>query len=181
MGRLSSLHAADKAGFRALFEEHHPVVRRLLLHLVRDPGEADDLTQEVFVSLLGQSFDPERTHEVRRWLLRVALNRGLNALRGRRRRTAREQDAAWGELTFDLESAAERRRTQADVRDVLAGLEPRAAKLLMLRELGMSYAELAEVIDVAPASIGTLLVRAQRAFMAAYRERFGEEAMGGRR
>lgn len=167
--------------FRTVFEQHYPAVRRLLLQLVRDAGEADDLAQEVFVSLLAHPIDAERAPEVRRWLLRVALNRGLNALRGRRRREAREREAGQGESMFDLESVVQRREAQACVRDVLAELEPRAAKLLVLRQLGLSYAELAEVIDVAPGSVGTLLVRAQRAFTAKYRERFGDEAMGDRR
>jgi RNA polymerase sigma-70 factor (ECF subfamily) len=169
---------ADQAGFRAVFEQHYPLVRRLLLQLVRDAGEADDLAQEVFVSLLRHELDPAHAHDVRRWLLRVALNRGLNALRGRRRREAREQGATTPDTTFDLENAFERHRARASVREVLTALEPRAAKLLMLRQVGLSYGELAEVIDVAPGSIGTLLVRAQRAFMAAYRERYGDEAMG---
>jgi RNA polymerase sigma-70 factor (ECF subfamily) len=184
MSRDSFVHPlplvpADPAGFRTVFEQHYPLVRRLLLQLVRDAGEADDLAQEVFVSLLRQELDPARTHDVRRWLLRVALNRGLNALRSRRRREAREQGAASPDTTFDLENAFERQRARASVREVLAALEPRAAKLLMLRQVGLSYGELAEVIDVAPGSIGTLLVRAQRAFMTAYRERFGDDAMGG--
>ena len=164
------LSSAD--AFRAAFVRHYPAVHRLLLQITRDRHEAEDLSQEVFVALHRQDFDPTREHDVGRWLLRVALNRGLNAVRAHKRRERRESRPDPRE-SLDPEETLARRTAQARVRSVLAGLEPRAAKLLTLRQLGMSYAEVAEVIDVNPSSVGTLLARAQRAFAAAYEERFG--------
>ncbi|MFQ5343804.1 MAG: sigma factor-like helix-turn-helix DNA-binding protein, partial [Anaerolineae bacterium] len=55
------------------------------------------------------------------------------------------------------------------VRQVLAGLPPRQAGLLLLRHAGLTYRELAEVLDVVPGSVGTLLARATAAFEQAYR------------
>jgi len=54
------------------------------------------------------------------------------------------------------------------VRQVLAGLPPRQAQLLLLRHAGLTYRELAEAFDVAHGSVGTLLARASAAFKAAY-------------
>ncbi len=169
---------ADPAAFRAAFERHHPLVFRLSLQLVGDRSLAEDLTQEVFVSLSRQRLPLNDPAATRAWLLRVTLNRGLNMLRASRRRVDRERRSADEACSEDPESLLERRRAQRRVQEIAATLEPRAAKLLMLRHLGMSYAELAEFVDVAPGSIGTLLVRAQRAFVAAYRERFGDDAAG---
>ena len=180
MASVRTLPRRDESVFRTRFQQHYPIVRRLLMQVVRNAAEADELAQEVFIAMLSQSLPPEREHEVRRWLLRVSLNRGLNAIRGRRRREAREQAMAHDDV-YDLEAIVESRRKQRDVRDALASLEPRAAQLLMLRQVGLSYAELAEVIAVAPGSIGTLLVRAQRAFATAYRNAIGDEATGGDR
>jgi RNA polymerase sigma-70 factor (ECF subfamily) len=45
----------------------------------------------------------------------------------------------------------------------------------MLRHTGLSYQELAAALDVAPASIGTLLARAERAFEARYRASAGRD------
>ena len=55
------------------------------------------------------------------------------------------------------------------VRRVLAHLLERQSRLLLLRHAGLSYAEIAEALDVAPGSVGTLLVRAEKAFLAAYK------------
>jgi RNA polymerase sigma-70 factor (ECF subfamily) len=156
--------------FRQAFVRHYPAVRRLLAHVTRDRSEAEDLAQEVFVMLLHQRFEPDREHDLRRWLLRVALNRGLNAVRGGRRRDGRERGATSPHV-YDLEAAVARREVQQEVRAVLAALEPRAAKLLMLHQLGLSHAELAEIVDVAPGSVGTLLTRAKRAFITSYKRK----------
>ncbi len=68
-------------------------------------------------------------------------------------------------------AAAEER---ARVNAVLAALEPRDAELLLLRAAGFRYHEAAAALEINPASIGTLLARAQRAFRKEYVERYGE-------
>ena len=54
------------------------------------------------------------------------------------------------------------------VRRALAQLPPRDRQLLLLRYAGYSYGEIAAVLDVAPGSVGTMLVRATDAFRKAY-------------
>ncbi|HEX8037399.1 MAG TPA: sigma-70 region 4 domain-containing protein, partial [Ktedonobacterales bacterium] len=50
-------------------------------------------------------------------------------------------------------------------------LPERQAKLLLLRqEGGLKYAEIAAILEVAPGSVGTLLVRAERAFELAWNQ-----------
>ncbi len=63
-----------------------------------------------------------------------------------------------------------RREDRARVQAALARLPERQGKLLLLRHSGLSYAEVAMALDVAPGSVGTLLARAERAFLAAYQE-----------
>jgi RNA polymerase sigma-70 factor (ECF subfamily) len=54
------------------------------------------------------------------------------------------------------------------VRAALAQLTPRQSQLLVLRQMGFSYEEIAEVCEVAPGSVGTLLARAAQAFREVY-------------
>jgi RNA polymerase sigma-70 factor (ECF subfamily) len=57
---------------------------------------------------------------------------------------------------------------------VLARLKTRDAEILLLRAEGMTYEELASTLSLKPASIGTLLSRAQQAFRKEYIQRYGK-------
>jgi RNA polymerase sigma-70 factor (ECF subfamily) len=56
------------------------------------------------------------------------------------------------------------------VRSALDRLSPRDQELLLLRAEGYSYRDLADVLSLNEASVGTLLARAKRAFETAYEE-----------
>ena len=165
-GRL----ADDAPAFEALFLRHYAGVHRLLSRVAADDDEAEDLAQEAFLKLYRHGFPAGREHEVEAWLYRVALNTGLNALRARRRRRAREAAADGPGPLGDPQDALARAEARGRARAVLARLDPRAALLLVGREAGLSYRELAAAAGVAPGSVGTLLARAERAFEAAYRQ-----------
>jgi RNA polymerase sigma-70 factor (ECF subfamily) len=61
------------------------------------------------------------------------------------------------------------------VRLALAQMNERQSQLLILRHSGFAYKEIAEALDLAPASIGPLLVRAEREFEKRYRALAKEE------
>lgn len=168
--------AGDEASFEALFHRHYDRVYGLLFRLVGNRDEAQDLTQEVFIKLYQKQLRPGRDHNLSAWLYRVATNQGYNALRSRRRRWERNtvllpdpSDEAAGPA-----ATAAQRETQATVRAALAHLPPRDVQLLLLRQMGLSYAELADVCGVAPGSVGTMLRRAGDAFRRAYQEEISE-------
>lgn len=58
---------------------------------------------------------------------------------------------------------------------MLAALRPRQAEMLLLRLEDLSYEELASALDLNPASVGTLLSRAQEAFRKEYIKKYGEQ------
>jgi DNA-directed RNA polymerase specialized sigma24 family protein len=57
----------------------------------------------------------------------------------------------------------------------LAKLKPTHAQILILRASGLSYKELADSLGVKLGTIGTMLVRAERAFQKRFRRLYGHE------
>ena len=179
---LERVRGGDETAFTHLFERHWDAVCRLLIRLTGDADAAGDLAQEVFVQLFRK---PPVNEDVplRAWLCRVALNRGYNAMRADRRRRSREETvagdptaaggAAGAATAESLEELANRAEERESVRHVLMRLSERQRDCLVLRANGLSYAEIAVAIGVAPGSVGTLLARAERAFKAAYLARRG--------
>ena len=99
----------------------------------------------------------------------------MNELRSRVRGNRHEQLADATPGAPDPEQVRAAAEEQEHVRTVLAALDPRQAELLLLRGSGLSYAELAAALELNPASVGTLLSRAQQAFRKEYIQRYGEQ------
>lgn len=168
------LQQGDTEAFEALFYAHYDRVYGLLFRLVGNRGEAEDLAQEVFLKLYREQehFAGDRQHNLSAWLYRVATNSGYNAIRSRRRRWQRNTTLLADPTDEPPQPAATvaQRETQRAVRQALSRLPRRDVQLLLLRQMGLSYAELAEIFGVAQGSIGTLLRRAADAFRREYRE-----------
>lgn len=165
---LHRFAAGDEAGFEELFRRHYDMVYGVLFRLVGTRQEAEDLAQEVFFKLYR---NPLRHGEnIAGWLYRVATNTGYNALRASHRRYQREYRAGGAITSSSLvpEEEVTRHEVQRQVRTALLAISERDAKMLVLSEVGFSYQELADIIGVAPSSVGTLLSRARSAFLAAY-------------
>lgn len=163
---LARFQDGDIAAYEALFRTYYAQVYRVAYGLARSHEAADDLAQEAFVALYRRPPELADT-SLLAWLCRVALNRGANTLRGARRE--QERLARIGvEVAPDPFDDLLREEQRAMVRQVLAQLPERQAHILALRYAGLSYAEIAPALGVAPGSIGTLLARAERAFAAAY-------------
>jgi RNA polymerase sigma-70 factor (ECF subfamily) len=187
LSQTEALRAGSQEAFETIFREHYAPVFAVAYRLLGSAAEAEDAAQEAFLRLYEHPLPAGRDHNLRGWLLRVTTNLAYNALRSRGRRRLREeragaehagaerawaeaesagQDAAGGSTVVDPAAAD----TAAMVRAVLARLAERQVQLLLLRQAGLSYAELAGALGVAPGSIGTLLARAERAFRDLYGE-----------
>jgi RNA polymerase sigma-70 factor (ECF subfamily) len=165
------------AAFEAFFEENWSLVYGVIVRVLGDPDEAEDLSLEIFWRLYRKFRDDAKVPKIRNlraWLYRTATNRALNGLRSRRRRAYYEGQA--GALLLAEKSIAnpveevERIEERARVRVILSGMKARDAQLLLLRHTGLSYAEVAEALDIAPGSVGTLLARAEKLFEKHYWE-----------
>ncbi|MGD8277203.1 MAG: sigma-70 family RNA polymerase sigma factor [Gemmatimonadota bacterium] len=153
--------------FDELFEGLYPSLYRYLHRLTGDPDVADDIAQEAFVRLLRQEL-PEP--EIRPWLFTVAMN----LVRDRARKMERRQRLLstappLGGPASRPDDDVERAERVAAVRAALDRLSDRDRQLLLMREEGFKYEEIANVIGVAPASVGTLIARALRRFVEVYR------------
>ena len=157
------------AEFRAVFDARFPALFRLLDRYSGDALLASDAAQQAFVRLYERGTMPA---DVGAWLVSVALN----LVRDEQRRTARRRRLLLRRSVSDTMAdaapspeddvlAVERRVL---VRRALNMLSERERAMLLLREEGYSYRELASALDVTESGVGTMLARAREAFREAY-------------
>jgi RNA polymerase sigma-70 factor (ECF subfamily) len=162
--------------FETLFLRHYGRVFGILRRMLGSDEEAEDAAQEVFLRLYRQDALPADDTGLSRWLARVATNVGLNVLRSDRRQQARLQrtatldqaEAPGRENRQDPAQTAIAREETALVRAALDGMTERARTILILRNSGLAYAEIADALGIAPGSVGTILARAEREFRRRY-------------
>ena len=176
---LHLVPASDEQSFEAIFKRHYPLVYQLACRCTGRREEAEDIAQEVFLRFYRMPPHAASEGEQRAWLCRVATNLSLNALRTTQRRTHHEeqvgevkrQEMAGDEAHSSPEQQVLAAEQAAITRAVLAELPERQQTYLLLRSIGLSYAEIAQATGVAPASVGALLARAEREFRRRYHER----------
>jgi RNA polymerase sigma factor (sigma-70 family) len=173
------VEATGEETFETVFTRYYPLVYQLAYRCTGQRDEADDIAQEAFLRFYRTPPETTSDQEQRAWLCRVTTNLGLNALRSRQRRIHYEEQAGGSAQTPVSEEMAGPNPEQqaidheqaAFIRSVLAELPERQQTYILLRSIGLSYAEIAQATGVSPASVGSLLARAEREFRRRYHER----------
>jgi len=175
--------AGDQSGassFEQYFEQHWASIYRLLQRMLGDPAEAEDLALEAFYRLHQKAPQLSPDGNVGGWLYRVATNLGLHSIRSRRRRASYELAAGRSALEESHEGSPleilAAREKQDLARMALSEMNARQSELLILRYSGMAYKDIAATLNLSPASIGPLLLRAEREFEKRYRALAKEES-----
>ena len=176
---LRAVRRGDERAFEELFTRHYPRVYGVALRISGDAQEAEELAQEVFLKLYRRPLNDSEDANVAGWLYRVTTNDAFNAVRSRRRRygwlrrVAQREPAGATDDADPLNIVAGQDEAR-QVRAALAQLPERQRNALVLRASGLSYVEVADALEVKPASVGTLLARAEQALRAVYTRDAGE-------
>ena len=119
------------------------------------------MLQDVFVRAYGALRDDNREMNVRAWLYRVAHNRCIDHLRRPVPPAAEIFEISRKPLHDPIEEAQRREDLRRLVADVGRLPEQQRSALLMREIDGMTYADLADALDVTVPAVKSLLVRAR--------------------
>src|SRR5205807_4747821 len=149
-------------GFERIYRRHVGDVYRYALAVMRNEPDAEDVTQTTFVNALRTFQRGERPEKPQNWLIAIAHN----VCRQRFRQSARRPT----EVAFDddigsqLVEPDDDAPSGEDIRRALGHLAFNQRAALVMRELeGRSYAEIAEILELSPSAVETLIFRARRA------------------
>jgi RNA polymerase sigma-70 factor (ECF subfamily) len=174
---VAELRAGSEEAFSWLITRYHQPIYSLLARTVRDPSDAADLTQDVFVKIFRGIGSFHGESSLRTWIYRIALHEGLNQRRWWRRHKQQEVTIETetldcengeparlkemlvdpGESPYELAIHTEtRERVEAALRQVP---EPFRMTLILRDIEGFVYEEVAEMLGLNLGTVKSRLVR----------------------
>ena len=158
---------------RELIDEHAAAVYQLAFGMLHDRGLAEDVVQETMIKAWRSLGSFRGDSSMRTWVLRIAHNTAIDAMRRRRDRSVAPEDLPENpdvEGGDDPAARAAGRSDLAQLRIALEGLDELSRSIVVLREIeGLSYAQIADTLDISTALVKTRLLRARRALQQAVR------------
>jgi RNA polymerase sigma-70 factor (ECF subfamily) len=162
VGLLALVAAGDEQAFAELYRRVAPAVFGLVVKVVRDPAQAEEVTQEVFVELwrTASRFDPARG-TARSWVMTCAHRRAVDRVRSAERAARRDdlagrrdQGRPYDEVVEQVETGLERER----VRRGLAALTDLQREAVVLAYYGgYTHRQIAELLGVPSGTVKTRL------------------------
>jgi RNA polymerase sigma-70 factor, ECF subfamily len=162
--------AGDQAAMLALVDRFRGQVFGLCYRMLGQRQDAEDAAQETFVRVLKNLHRWDATREFEPWLLAIAGNRCRTALAARKRRPTAERTV---ELLADDapdERAARQLAEEVHLALSVVRAEYRQA-FLMFHDHELSYAEIANALEVPLGTVKTWVHRARRELIEALRAR----------
>lgn len=164
---LDRFRKGDLTALAVVFKLYGTPVYRLARRMMGNQADAEDATQEIFLRTFEQADKFHGRSSLFTWLYRLAVRHCLNELKRRRRRDVREHALTDGDQLAYRETARSPLehlvvKEESEFLDaLLQSLAPNYRACILLREVqGLSYAEIAEHLEI---PIGTVMSRLARA------------------
>ena len=157
---------ADFPAFAELLQKYSAMVVRIAFSNVKNMDDAQDIAQDVFMSLLTKRPQFESTEHEKAWLIRVTINRSKNHVK-----------SFWNRRTEGLtEDISYLPPEENGVMTAVLALPQNYRNVIHLYYYeGYSINEIAELLHKKPATVGTWLARGRAALKVALKGGFDDE------
>jgi RNA polymerase sigma-70 factor (ECF subfamily) len=172
---VTELQAGSETAFDWLVTHYHAPVYNLILSMLGDVADAADGTQEVFLKAFRGIRSFRRGSSLKTWLYRIAIREALNHKRWFKRHLQKnvsiDAEPEEGHAAIEIEDLAATpfeqfaaHEIQAAVQNALQEIPEVFRSAVILRDLeGLSYEEIAEVLECSAGTVKSRILRGRRA------------------
>jgi RNA polymerase sigma-70 factor (ECF subfamily) len=172
---VTELQAGSETAFDWLVTHYHGPVYNLILSMLGDVADAADATQEVFLKAFRGIRSFRQGSSLKTWLYRIAIREALNHKRWFKRHLQKnvsiDAEPEEGHAAIEIEDLAATpfeqfaaHEVQAAVQSALQEIPEVFRSAVILRDLeGLSYEEIAEVLECSSGTVKSRILRGRRA------------------
>ncbi|MEE1012361.1 MAG: sigma-70 family RNA polymerase sigma factor, partial [Acutalibacteraceae bacterium] len=158
----------DMQAFGQLYTEFSPLIYSILLEITHDAHEAEDLTQDCFISAIKKIHTLKEPAKAKKWLTAIAANLGKDYLKKKKPALLGEEH----EYIFDIqeeenpslmpeENAVLDERSE-EIREIVNSVsEDKRLCLVLFYQHEMSIAEISEELGISESAVKSRLFRAR--------------------
>ena len=171
---VQAAQRGDRAALERLLRRHHDRLHLLCRRLCRDRGDAEDATQNALIAIVRGLDSYDARAEFSTWAYRVTSNACMDELRRRSRRPVpsgagseddeiepvRAPGPTTGRLSPDPADLVVHAEERSRLQEALDQLDGSFRAPVVLRDVaGMDYAEIAEILGLAPGTVRSRIFR----------------------
>lgn len=179
----------DREAFKELVEAYQRKVYGICIGMLKNPDDSMDVTQEVFIKVYRYLENFNQQSSFYTWIYRITVNKCIDFIRKKKRQrevdydetVPQSSDSEEGEWTpsrlgLNPDRVYARKELRGKMLEALESLGEKHRTILILREVeGLSYEEIADVLQVSKGTVMSRLYHARRYFQDAVKEYVGEE------
>jgi RNA polymerase sigma factor (sigma-70 family) len=180
---IEQLQRGDQIAFSKLVEAYQDMVYNTVVSMVQDEDTADDITQEVFIQVFQSISSFKGDAKISTWLYRIAIGKAIDYERSRKRKKrfafVQQLFGSTGEAAANVVDfqhpgiLLEKKESAAALFAALRTLPDTQRAAFTLHKLeGLSYQEIAVVLDTTLTSVESLMGRAKKNLRAALTETY---------
>ena len=164
---VAAAQAGDRRALDLLLRRHQPRLHALCRRMTRDDTDALDALQEALLAIVRGLHRYDGRAAFGTWAYRVATNACLDELRRRKRRPDPGLPEVEAAPRGGRPGVGDTVTDRLDLDAALADLAPEFRAPVVLRDqLGLDYAEIAEVLEIPPGTVRSRIARGRRALAA---------------
>jgi len=174
---IQQLKNGNREAFNQLVEKHKDGILNICYGFVKDAEEAEDITQEVFIEVFRTVSNFREDSSLFTWMYRIAVSRSLDAIKRKKsiKRAAFFEKRVNSEVaeyeientessTLGPDQTLEQHQQQIFIELSLAKLtENQRIAFVLSHQDGLSYKEIAQIMDKSLTSVESLIHRSKQA------------------
>lgn len=176
----------ELSAFEELVNRYKNLVFAIVYRMVGQYQEAEDITQEVFITVYDKIYQFDSSKKFKPWIYKIATNASISALRKKKKVITLDFDEVFSkqyeefrsDYSFDPEVMFERKELERFINEAIMELSDNYRAVIVLRyQMDLSNQEIADVLEITRENVEVKIHRARKALQKIVQKNWAERGM----